>query len=178
MKRLGRCCEPQCIVARRRALGRFAGPSRLMTGPEASRCATVALLRAAIDAWQCPSVPLRKPAIDTEPSFVSLILHIPSMAPLQPQSPNLIAIQMPAITAIIQNPVRRFKTGGCTHSLESSRSSRTRTKTNAKNDNDSHSSCLLLTASSLRCASDFNRPSFAKSKAKQSDKVPDFQSSA
>jgi Fe-S-cluster containining protein len=83
------------------------------------------------------------------------------------QSPTLTAISIQATKTSIQSPVRRFKKAGCTHSLESGRSSRTRTKTNAKNDNDSHSSCLLLTASSLRCASDFNRPSFAKSKAKQ-----------
>jgi hypothetical protein len=123
-----------------------------------------------VPVYQFPSQPLT-PRHPSCPSYcISTAWRLCS-----PQSPNLVAISIQATKASIQIPVRRLRKAGC---VESSRSSRTRTKLKTTTTHIHHISSSRPHRFDAQATSTDPLSRKAKqSKAKQSDKVPDFQSS-
>ena len=145
-----------------------------VAGLEASPCATGTLSRAAIDAWQCPSVPLPKLAIDTEPSFVSLVLQNPNMAP--PQSP----------IANSYCHLHPSNTGKHPESRQAHQGGRVHVWSRIQSHEDEKPERRIPTTYIHHVSSSRHQPINARAtltdplprKAKRSDKVPEFQSSA
>ena len=121
-----------------------------------------------------PSVPLPKPAIDTEPSFVSLVLQNPNMAP--PQSP----------IANSYCHLHPSNTGKHPESRQAHQGGRVHVWSRIQSHEDEKPERRIPTTYIHHVSSSRHQPINARAtltdplprKAKRSDKVPDFQSSA
>jgi hypothetical protein len=143
-------------------------------GLKALPCAASTLLRIPIDGPRCPSVPLCRPAIGAKLPFVSLILHIANMTHLQlPVASSYSRSQDQSHRTCLHSPGRRIKKAGCMYRPESSRTGRNpQRKTTNTHIHHASSSRPRPIKTQATPTDPLSR------KAKQSDKVPDFQRSA